>query len=120
MRTLGYNTWLYKYIWFIFAGLFAGIAGALLVYSNRFVSPAVLSVAMSAEGLLMVLFGGAGTLFGPAIGAACIVLFQNIISTYTERWLLFLGILYVLVVMVTPQGILGLIKKMIRKRRVTP
>lgn len=117
MRALGFNTWLYKYVFFIIAGLFAGLAGALSVYFHGFVSPAVLSIGMSAECLLMVILGGAGTLLGPVIGAGSIVLMGNIISTYTERWHLFLGVIYLLVVMVTPQGILGFIKKMKLKSR---
>jgi branched-chain amino acid transport system permease protein len=118
MRALGFNTWLYKYAFFIIAGLFAGLSGVLSVYLNGFVSPAVLHVALSAEGLLPVLLGGAGTLLGPAIGAATIVFLENMISAYTERRLLFLGVMYLIVVMFTPQGILGLIKKMRLKRQV--
>jgi branched-chain amino acid transport system permease protein len=59
-----------------------------------------------------VLLGGAGTLIGPVIGAASVVFLENIVSSYMERWVLMLGIIYVLVVMFTPQGILGLINKM--------
>jgi branched-chain amino acid transport system permease protein len=120
MRALGFNTWFYKYICFIIAALFAGLSGVLSVYLNGFVSPAALSVHMSAEALLPVLLGGAGTLFGPAIGAGTVVLLDNIVSSYTERRLLFLGIMYLIVVMFTPQGILGLINKMRLKRRVKP
>jgi branched-chain amino acid transport system permease protein len=111
MRTLGYNTWLHKYIWFIISGLFAGLAGGLSVYFNGFVSPASLSVAMSADALLMVLLGGAGTLIGPVIGAGSLVLLENIVSAYTGRWLLVLGIIFVVVRMTTPYGILGLVNR---------
>jgi branched-chain amino acid transport system permease protein len=118
MRALGFNTWFYKYICFIIAALFAGLSGVLAVYLNGFVSPSALSVSMSAEALLPVLLGGAGTLFGPAIGAGTVVFLENIISSYTERRLLFLGVMYLIVVMFTPQGILGLINKMGLKRGV--
>lgn len=111
MRTLGYNTWLHKYIWFIISGLFAGLAGGLSVYFNGFVSPTSLSVAISADALLMVLLGGAGTLIGPVIGAGSLVLLENIVSAYTGRWLLVLGIIFVLVRMTTPYGILGLVNR---------
>jgi branched-chain amino acid transport system permease protein len=116
MRALGYNTWKYKYIWFIISGLFAGLAGVLLVYFTGFVSPAVLSVAVSAEVLLMVLLGGSGTLFGSVLGAGSIIFLENITIIYTKRWLLLLGIIYVIVVMFTPNGILGLIQKMKLKK----
>ncbi len=118
MRALGFNTWFYKYICFIIAALFAGLAGVLSVYLNGFVSPSALSVHMSAEALLPVLLGGSGTLLGPAIGAGTIVLLENIVSSYTERRLLFLGIMYLIVVMYTPKGILGIINKMRVKRQV--
>jgi branched-chain amino acid transport system permease protein len=120
MRALGFNTWFYKYVCFIIAGLFAGLAGVLSVYLNRFVSPAALSVTLSAEALLPVLLGGAGTLIGPAIGAGTVVFLENMVSSYTERRLLFLGIMYLIVVMFTPQGILGLINKIRFKRWVKP
>jgi branched-chain amino acid transport system permease protein len=117
MRTFGYNTWLYKYIWFIIAGLFAGFAGGLSAFFNGFVSPAVLNVGMSADALLMVLFGGSGTLFGPVIGAGVLIFLENIVSSYTERWPLVLGIIFVTVVMITPQGILGVLGKINLRRR---
>jgi len=112
MRSLGYNTWLYQYVLFIISGLFAGLAGSLSAYFNGFVSPADLSVRVSAEGFLMVLFGGAGSLLGPAIGAGSIVLLKNMISAFTARWLLILGMIYVFVVMFAPQGVLGIISKL--------
>jgi branched-chain amino acid transport system permease protein len=66
-----------------------------------------LSLVASAEGLLMVIVGGAGTLFGPALGAAVVVFLRNLVSAYTERWLLVLGLIYLLVVLCAPHGILG-------------
>jgi len=116
MRTLGYNTWLHKYVWFIISGVFAGLAGVLSVYLNGFVSPASLNVGLSAEALLMVLLGGPGTLIGPVIGAGSLVLLENIVSAYTGRWLLVLGIIFVVVRMTTPRGILGLINRLEPKR----
>lgn len=110
MQALGYNIWLYKYLAFIIAGFFAGLAGILYTYYNGFVSPADLSIVLSAEVLLMVILGGAGTLFGPALGAAVIVFLENIISAQTQRWLLILGALYVAVVLFTPHGIVGTLK----------
>ena len=95
---------------------FAGLAGSLYVYYNRFVSPDYLHVARSAEVLLMVILGGAGTLIGPAIGAALIVLLQNIISGYTERWLIVLGVIYVLVALFAPRGLVGFVRDLRAKR----
>jgi branched-chain amino acid transport system permease protein len=64
----------------------------------------------SAEVLLMVILGGAGTLIGPAVGAGLIVLLQNIISGYTERWLIVLGVIYILVALFAPRGLAGLVR----------
>ena len=107
MDCLGYNVWLHKYIAFLIAGGVAGIAGILFVYYHGFVSPAELSLVTSAEGLLMVIVGGADTLLGPVLGAGVVVFLRNIVSAYTERWLLVLGLVYLLVVLCAPHGILG-------------
>jgi branched-chain amino acid transport system permease protein len=110
MQALGYNVWRYKFAAFIIAAVFAGLAGALFAYCNRFVSPDYLGVFRSAEVLLMVILGGAGTLIGPAIGAGVIVLLENLISAYTERWLIVIGIIYILVALFAPNGIVGFIR----------
>ena len=72
MRTSGYNVWLHRFIVFVIAGLFAGIAGVLYTYSTQFISPTILGVETSFEAMLMVIVGGAGTLTGPVIGAAVV------------------------------------------------
>jgi branched-chain amino acid transport system permease protein len=119
MLALGYNVWRYKFVAFVLAGTFAGLAGGLYAYFNRYVSPNDVHVVMSAEVLLMVILGGAGTLFGPAIGAALIIWLENVVSGYTERWLMILGVVYVLVGMFAPNGLVGLMRDR-RKRRVQP
>jgi branched-chain amino acid transport system permease protein len=119
MLALGYNVWRYKFVAFVVAGTLAGLAGCLYAYFNRYVSPGYVHVVMSAEVLLMVVLGGAGTLFGPAIGAALFVWLENMISGYTERWLMLLGVVYVLVGMFAPNGLTGLLRDL-RKRRAKP
>lgn len=116
MVALGYNVWRYKLAAFVLAATFAGLAGCLYVYYNRFVSPDYLHVARSAEVLLMVILGGAGTMIGPAIGAALIVLLENIISAYTERWLLLLGLVFVFVSLFAPRGVVGLVRELRAKK----
>jgi branched-chain amino acid transport system permease protein len=111
MEVLGYNTWLYKYVAFVLAGLFAGLAGNLFVYYNGFVSPAYLSIVFSASALIMVILGGAGTLLGPALGSAVIVYLENAVSAYTPRWLLVLGVVYVAVTLFAPEGIVGFARR---------
>jgi branched-chain amino acid transport system permease protein len=109
MRSLGYNPTLYKYLCFVLAGGFAGIAGVLFVFQQRFVGPSELGIVLSAKGLLMVILGGAGTLWGAALGAAIITLSEHIISSLVDRWIMILGIIYVTAIMFFPKGIVGTI-----------
>ena len=105
MKALGYNVPLHKWLAFVLAGFFSGIAGILYVYYNNFVSPATVEFARSAEGLLMVILGGSGTFIGPLIGSTIITTVRHQISLYTDRWLMILGAIYVFTIMVTPGGI---------------
>jgi branched-chain amino acid transport system permease protein len=111
MRTLGYHVWLHKYIGFIIAGAFGGFAGVFWAYYNGFVSPTDVELATSVEILLMVALGGRGTLLGPTLGAAIIVLLKNLVSVYTQRWLLILGAIYVLTIIYAPEGIVGAVRQ---------
>lgn len=115
MLSLGYNIWLHKYIAFIVSAIFAGLAGVLIAYYNGFVSPSELHLVTSAEVLIMVILGGEGTLFGPAIGAGIIILIKNFVSGYTEHWMIILGAIYILTVMFAPQGVYRLFKQLLRK-----
>lgn len=115
MQVLGYNTWLYKYAAFVISGMLAGLSGSLFAYYNGFVNPAYLSVVFSASALIMVILGGAGTLLGPAIGAAVIVILENAISAQTERWLTVLGMIYVGVTLFAPAGLMGLVRGRLRR-----
>jgi branched-chain amino acid transport system permease protein len=115
MEALGYHVWALKYAVYVVAGLFAGLAGLVSAYHYRFVSPADMHLLLSAEGLLMVILGGAGTILGPALGAALVVLVQNVVSTATERWVAILGIIYVAAIMFLPTGIAGGIQRAWRR-----
>ncbi|QIM48130.1 MULTISPECIES: branched-chain amino acid ABC transporter permease [Alcaligenaceae] len=107
MRTLGYNVPLVLTIGFMVSGFFAGVAGILIVYLNNFVSPNSVALALSTQGLLMAILGGVGTLWGSFIGSAVIILLQNVVSFYTERWMTILGLLFVLTMLFAPEGLLG-------------
>jgi branched-chain amino acid transport system permease protein len=117
MRTLGYHVWLHKYIGFVIAGAVGGFAGVLWACYNGFVSPADLELATSVETLLMVALGGRGTLYGPALGAALIVLLKNLVSVYTHRWLLILGAVYIGTIVYAPEGIVGAIRQWTERTR---
>jgi len=107
MESLGYNTWLHKYIVFIVTGAFAGMAGVLFAYFNRLISPVHLAVGTSFLPMCMVIIGGSGTLFGPVIGAMVIIFVEYFSSLVTpERWPLILGGLFVIVIMYSRGGIM--------------
>jgi branched-chain amino acid transport system permease protein len=108
MRSLGYDTRLHCYLGWIVSGTFASVAGVVWAYYNGFVSPTYLDLTASSELFLMVTLGGPGTLIGPALGAGAIVLLKNVISAYTERWLLILGTVYIVTILAAPQGLWNL------------
>jgi branched-chain amino acid transport system permease protein len=107
MRVLGYNVWFYKYAAFIISGLIGGISGILNAYYDGAPNPADFSLIHSSSALLMVILGGPGTLFGPLAGSLIIVFLRDMVSNVTDRWLMVLGLTYVLVVLFFPQGLLG-------------
>jgi branched-chain amino acid transport system permease protein len=108
MRSLGFNTRLHCYVSYLISGAFASVAGVMWAYYNGFVSPTYLDLTASSELFLMVTLGGPGTLLGPVLGAGTIVLLKNVISAYTQRWLLILGIVYIITILVAPKGLWNL------------
>ena len=108
MKSLGVNTWLHCYLSYVIAGAFASVAGVLWAYYNGFVGPTYLDLTASSEVFLMVTLGGPGTLVGPALGAGAIVLLKNVISAYTQRWLMILGAIYIMTILGAPQGLWNL------------
>jgi branched-chain amino acid transport system permease protein len=105
MAALGFNPWMIRWITFIYAGFWGGIAGLLYVYYNKYIHPTSLSTTSSAEALLGVIAGGSGTLAGPAVGAALVLLLKNYASAYIERWNMLLGLVFLFIVLVMPTGI---------------
>lgn len=119
MRTLGYNVPLVLGIAFTVSGFFAGVAGVLAVFLNNFVSPNSVALTQSTQGLLMAILGGIGTLWGGFVGAAVMILLQNLISFYTERWASILGLMFILTMLFAPEGLLGkgrlILKRMFKR-----
>jgi branched-chain amino acid transport system permease protein len=108
MRILGYNTWLHKYLAFVIAGGFGGLAGVLWAHANGQVSPEDVVLTTSVDALLMVVLGGAGTLVGGAIGAGIVVFMREYLSTLVPWWQYALGGVYVLTILYLPEGVLGI------------
>ena len=108
MQILGYNTWLHKYIAFIIAGAFGGLAGVLWAHTNGLISPETVVLTTSVDSLLMVVLGGAGTLIGGAIGSAIVFALREYLSTLVPWWQYVLGGVYVLTILYLPMGLMGI------------
>ena len=107
-RFLGYPTNHYKLIAFVLSTTLTGLAGVLLLYKNRMTSAEPISVAFSGELLAMVIIGGMRSFVGPAIGALFFVIFRDYLSSLTENWLLYFGLLFVGFIVFSPDGLVGL------------
>ena len=107
MKSLGFPTFRYRLTCFVIAAAGAGLAGALITNQTEYVSPGLMHWTRSGEILVMVLLGGMGTLFGPVLGAAALLLMEELLSIYTEHWMVYLGPFLILVVLFAKRGIFG-------------
>lgn len=119
MEALGCRVWPYRVGAFALSGAISAIAGMLLVYLQGIASPDLLGWQLSAEVLVICIIGGTRTLFGPAIGAAVVIILQEVVSGYTERWNIVLGLLYILTMLVLRDGLTGLAERLRSRRRRT-
>ena len=115
MGALGYDVWLIRWITFVYAGFWGAVSGLLFVYYNKYIHPVSLSLSNSAEGLLAVIAGGSGTLAGPLVGAAIVMLLKNWVSAYVERWNMLLGFVFVLIVVFMPEGVVPGVTRLWRR-----
>ncbi len=120
MRSLGYNVTAHKYVAFIISGMLAGISGVLYTYANRFVSPHAASFLISAEAALMAIVGGVGTVLGPFVGAAIVLLIRNYLSSFFHHWLLLMGVVFIAAVLWTPEGVMGVLRRRIGNNHIKP
>jgi branched-chain amino acid transport system permease protein len=112
MNALGHNVWLLRWLTFVYSGFWGAVAGLLYVYYNKYIHPSSLSLTNSAEGLLGVIAGGSGTLAGPIVGAALVVILKNYVSAYVERWNMLLGFVFVLIVIFMPDGLVPGVRRL--------
>lgn len=103
----GLNVRSYRLAAFVIGGTFAGLAGGLIAPFLRVASPELLHWSMSAEPVLMSILGGTGYFLGPFVGSAMFVLLETVITSYTESWMLVLGIILALMVVFFRKGLLG-------------
>lgn len=106
---IGYSARWVRFISFAAAGFFAGVAGGLFALNYEFITEENLNAATSGRVLLMAYIGGLGYFIGPIIGAVVLTLMNSLLSNYTELWMLYVGILFVLTVMFLPRGFAGFI-----------
>ena len=117
MAALGFNPWMIRWITFIYAGFWGAVSGLLYVYYNKYIHPTSLSITSSAEALLGVIAGGSGTLGGPIVGAALVLLLKNYVSAYLDRWNMLLGFVFVFIMLVMPAGIVPGLQKLAARLR---
>jgi branched-chain amino acid transport system permease protein len=124
MNALGYHVWMIRFYACLFSGLLTAVSGILFVYYTNFISPQTLALTSSAEVLLMVISGGPGTLLGPIVGAALVVVIKTVVSGFIERWNFLLGAIFVAIVILVPEGIvpgtIRLWRLITRKRSPAP
>jgi branched-chain amino acid transport system permease protein len=122
-ESLGFQVLHYKIAASVVSGVLAGVAGILYAMSLRFVNTSVFSMDITLDALLMTIIGGVGTLYGAMIGAGIIEFAHDWLTELAkehwifERWIIFFGIIYILVVMFFPKGIVGTLRNITFKRK---
>ena len=110
---LGYNPKQYKFMAFVFSTFFGGLAGALYALLLNFAYPQTLHVVTSGEIAAMALVGGMRNFFGPVVGSSIFIFLRDQLSSYTENWLVFFGIIFMGFVLFSYNGIVGILSDLI-------
>jgi branched-chain amino acid transport system permease protein len=111
-RAIGYPVERYKIVAVMLSGLFAGLAGVLYAVQNRFAAPDFVFFLISGEVVIFNVMGGMGTLVGPVVGAAFFFMLREVFSRYfTQYYLIPVGIIFTLMVIFMPQGLLGFFRR---------
>jgi branched-chain amino acid transport system permease protein len=108
---VGYDPRMIRFYQFTLSGFFAGIGGALYVLVYEIVTFDTVAAAKSATALLAAYIGGAGTFFGPFVGTVVVVLLQSGVSLISNAWLLYVGVLFIVMVMFAPGGLMGIVAR---------
>jgi len=109
---LGYPVSFLRYMAFIFAGFVASIGGVFFTYFTGLINPHSLSLTTNVETLLAGILGGIQTLFGAILGTVILKVLDLVLSGITHRYLLVMGILFLVVIMFAPQGASGALKRL--------
>ncbi len=108
-RAIGFSPYPYKLAAFVIAGAMGGVAGALLVNQTAYLTPEFMNWTRSGEIMFMVILGGIATLIGPVLGAAALLLLEDLLAAWTTHWQIILGPILVLVVLFARRGLAGLL-----------
>ena len=118
---VGHNVWLYKWLAFTLSASIAGLAGALFAMAQQSAYPNVMSLNNSGFVVMMVLIGGGLVSFwGPVIGALVFILSRDLLGAYTETWLLWFGLVFIVMVLFQPNGVAGIWQAWRAKPRASP
>jgi len=109
-KACGFNTTLVKFFSLVISAFYAGLAGGLNTIYLGYVPLATLFWLTSGTMVMMTILGGKGTFLGPLIGVGVFLFLQNTISLFTPRWELFVGTIFVLIILLFPAGIMGTIR----------
>jgi branched-chain amino acid transport system permease protein len=110
-KFIGFNVNASKLIFLTILGFFAGISGALFAQFQEFIAASAIDLGMSTNILFMAFIGGVGHFWGPILGSGIFVYLSEYLSSFTDRWEFIFGIMFVLIVLFAPRGILGISKK---------
>ncbi|CAN5796156.1 branched-chain amino acid ABC transporter permease [soil metagenome] len=111
MEAVGFPVYRYKLAAFTIAGGLAGLAGALVANQTGIVTPSLLSWPQSGALMVMVIVGGVGHIYGGLAGAIVLLLIEEIASSYTMHWQFGVGAVLLAVVLIAPNGLMGMIKR---------
>ena len=106
-RAIGYDVRKYKIMAFVISGLFSGLSGVLYTLLNRYSNPDFLSFIISGEAVIWTLIGGMGTLYGPVLGTAIVMIIGDSLSSWIENYLIIIGLMFIVSVIFLPKGIVG-------------
>jgi branched-chain amino acid transport system permease protein len=116
-EAIGIDLRSFQWAAFVLAGTLAGLAGAVFAFSKGSISPSLVSIAQSTDGLVMVLLGGVETLTGPIVGAVIFTWLRDTLARETEFWRAAMGLVILLIVIAFPHGLVGGLKALIARWR---
>jgi branched-chain amino acid transport system permease protein len=108
---IGFASYRYKWVLFVIAGTLGGLAGALMVNHQNYVSPNLMHWTQSGILMVMVILGGVGTLTGGLWGALVLLIVEDVLAEYTVHWQFYVGWFLLAVVLLAPQGLAGLLRR---------